>query len=60
MSVLRRSYKSLLLDLISASEHAVNAREIIGTREYIVGLAEGGIVLLEMGFLTKVAHLDII
>lgn len=47
----------LLLDLVRAAEHVVNVGEVVGTREEAIGLAGGGIALLEMGLLTKVAHL---
>jgi len=49
--------RHLLFDLVRAAEHVVNVGEVIGTREETIGLAGGGIALLEMGLLTEVAHL---
>jgi hypothetical protein len=49
--------RHLLLDLVRAAEHVVNVGEVVGTREEAIGLASGGVALLEMGLLTEVAHL---
>jgi hypothetical protein len=48
---------NLLLDLICTAEHVVNVGKVVGTWEEAIGLAAGGIALLEVGLLTEVAHL---
>jgi hypothetical protein len=48
----------LLLNLVRAAEHVVNVAEVVGTGEETIGLAGGGIALLEVGLLTEVAHLE--
>jgi hypothetical protein len=47
----------LLLYFVCAAEHVVNVGEVVGTGEEAIGFAAGGIALLEVGFLTEVAHL---
>ena len=49
---------NLLLDLVLAAEHVVNVGEVVSAGEEAIGLAGGGIALLEVGLLTEVAHLE--
>lgn len=48
----------LLLDLIFSSEHIVNVSEVVGAREEVIDLALRLVVLLQVGTLTEVAHLE--
>ena len=50
----------LLLDLVRAPEHAVDACQVICAREQGIGVASRGVVFLEMGLLAQVAHLGIV
>jgi hypothetical protein len=47
----------LLLDLVGAAEHAVDASKIVGTREESIRVALGSVILLQVSLLAKVAHL---
>jgi hypothetical protein len=47
----------LLLDLVCAAEHAVNAGKVVCAGEETVSLSLRGVVLLKVGFLAEVAHL---
>lgn len=57
-AVVRGKESCLLLDLVRAAEHFVNVGKVVSTREEAIGLAGGGIALLQVGFLAKVAHLQ--
>lgn len=48
----------LLLNLIGPSEHVVDIFEVICTGEEGVGVALRGIILLQVGFLAEIAHLE--
>jgi len=50
----------LLLDLVRAPEHAVDACQVICAGEQSVGVASRDVVFLEMGLLAEVAHLGIV
>ena len=50
----------LLLDLVRAPEHAIDACQVICTGEQGVGVASRDVVFLEMSFLAEVAHLGIV
>ena len=48
----------LLLDLVGAAEHAVDAGKVVGAGNNGVNVSLGGKVLLEVSLLTEVAHLE--
>jgi hypothetical protein len=50
----------LLLDLVRAPEHAVDACQVICAGEQGIGVASRDVVFLEMGLLAEVAHLGIV
>jgi len=50
--------RSLLLDLVGATEHVIDVGEVVCAGEEAIGLAGGGIALLEVGLLAEVAHLE--
>jgi len=49
--------KELGLDLIFAAEHVVDGSQIVDALGDGLGVAAGGVVLLEVGLFAKFAHL---
>lgn len=56
LSCFRWAY--LCLDLVFTLEHVVNLLQVVGTGDDGGGLALGGVVLLEVGLVTEIAHLQ--
>ena len=50
---------TLLLDGVSAAEHAVDAGKVVGTRSNEVSIALGRVVLFQVSLLTQCEHLSI-
>lgn len=47
----------LLLDLVGAAEQVVDTSKVVGAGEKSIGATLGGVALLQVSLLAKVAHL---
>lgn len=48
----------LCLDLVLALEHIVNLLQVVSARDDGRGFALGGVIFLQMGLMTELAHLN--